>query len=264
METIRASRNPVTRAFKVLSLMTEAPDKAWGIREIAKGISMHPSTVHRVLALLTDQNFVRQDPATGRYLLGLEFMRLAWRASSSKSLSAVAGPILRSLAVDTGETALLGIYDESRGRMMFVGQVESTHQLRVVRPLYEWMPIYGGSTGRALLAFLPEAVREEVLASTLEPMTPRTITDPAELRRQLGKVRERGYAVSRGERLPGAAGVAAPILTPSGSLLGVVGVAMPEPRLKEFDESRLAHSIQAAAHALAKEVGATDAPDSRS
>ncbi len=249
-------RNPVTRAFRILGWMAGAEGERWALGEIAAGVGMHPATVHRVLGQLIDDGLVRQDPETGAYGLGLEFLRLAWQASGRASLRDVAEPELRALTADTGETAWLGLYDSGRRQMLFAAAVESPQQIRHVRPVNEWLPVHGGASGRALLAFLPESEREAVLAAPLEPVTENTVTDPDELRRLLDEVRRRGYSVSRGERVLGGVGIAAPILAGDGRLLGAIGVGLPAQRFRAADEPRLAKRVIAAAGAVARAAGA--------
>jgi IclR family acetate operon transcriptional repressor len=248
-------RNPVTRAFRILGWMAGAPGEAWPLGEIAAGVGMHPATVHRVLGQLVEDGLARQSDS-GAYGLGLEFLRLAWLASGRESLRDVAEPELRALTADTGETSWLGLYEPSRRQMLFAASVESPQPIRQVRPVNEWRPVHGGASGRALLAFLPESEREAVLAGPLEPVTENTVTDPDALRRQLDAVRKRGYSVTRGERVLGGVGIAAPILAGDGRLLGVIGVGLPEQRYRASDEPRLAKRVIAAADAVARAAGA--------
>src|SRR5262245_65768432 len=131
-------RTPVTRAFTILSWMTGADGDDWPLSEIATGVDMHPATVHRVLTQLVEDQIGKQDAGTGRYGLGLEFLRLAWKASGRASVRDVAVPHLRALTADTNETAWLGLYDPGRRQMMFAAAVESPQPIRHVRPVNEW------------------------------------------------------------------------------------------------------------------------------
>ena len=248
-------RNPVARAFRVLLWMADQEGEAWGVREIATGLGMHPSTVHRLLATLEHDGLVRQDAESGRYGLGLEFLRAAWRTASRDSLGRLGLPVLRRLRDETGETALLGAYDHGRRAMLLIASVESEHAVRNVRPLHTWMPVHGGATGRALLAWLPEGERAAVLAGPLATITDTTLTDRAALERNLEEVRRAGYAVSRGERVPGGVGVAAPVRDRADRVVAVVGITMPEQRFAPDDEARLAALVLAAAAELSAVVG---------
>lgn len=253
MTTVR-QRNPVSRAFRLLAWMAEQDGDDWGLREIADGVGMHPSTVHRLLGLLAEDNLVRPAPDAGRYGLGLEFVRVAWRAASRDTLRGVAFPVLRRLRDETGETSNLGIYDGGRRAMMLIASVESEHAVRNVRPLHTWMPVHGGASGRALLAFLPDEERDAVVADGLAAVTAATVTDRAALLANLAAVRREGYALSRGERVPGGVGVAAPVLV-DGALAGVVGITLPEQRFSRDDEPRLARLVLAAAGDVASRLG---------
>jgi DNA-binding IclR family transcriptional regulator len=251
-----STRNPLSKSYTLLRWMTEANGIDWGLREIAKGVNMHPSTVHRVISMLEDENLVRQDPLTGRYALGLEFMRLAWRAARRRTLADAAEKCLRKLTEETNETALLGIYDRTRRQMMYISMVESAQPIRHVMELHQWLPVHAGATGLALLAFQPEEEQKAVLIGSLPALTKLTITDPNALKQMLAQVRKKGYAVGRGERVQGAAGVAAPILDSGGSVLGVVGIGMPVQRLRESDQDHLAELVKQAAACIAGEFGA--------
>jgi DNA-binding IclR family transcriptional regulator len=254
-EQLERQRNPVSRAFRVLLWMADQEGDAWGVREIAAGVAMHPSTVHRLLATLEPDGLVRQDPASGRYGLGLEFLRAAWRTASRSSLAQLGLPVLRRLRDETGETALLGVYDHGRRAMLLVAAVESEHAVRNVRPLHTWMPVHGGATGRVLLAWLPDGERAAVLAGPLAAVTDATIVDRAALERSLERVRERGYALSRGERVPGGVGVAAPVRDGAGRVVAVVGITLPEQRFAPSDEPRLAALVVAAAADVSELLG---------
>ena len=68
----RGARNPVGRAFRILVWMAPRDDGPWGVREIAKGVGMSPSTVHRLLGMLEEEGLVRQDDPGGGYAVGTE------------------------------------------------------------------------------------------------------------------------------------------------------------------------------------------------
>ncbi len=215
---------------------------------------MHASTLHRLLGMLEAEGFVRHDPETGRYALGMAFLRLAWRTATSESLAEIALPALRELRDATGETALLGVYDTAQRAMMLIASAESQHAVRNIRPLHTWMPVHGGATGRALMAYMPASEREAILAGPLPAVTSETITDRGALERNLESVRSLGYAVSHGERVAGGVGIASPIRTPGGRLVGVVGITMPEQRFAPLDEPQLVQHVLAAARAISTEL----------
>lgn len=254
-EAERQTRDPVARAFAVLQWMVDAPGEAWGLREIAAGAGMHPSTLHRVLSHLHASGIVAQEDETGRYRLGLGFLRLAWKAADRSSMPTVALPALHALVEATGETALLALYDPSRRAMLLAATVDSPHPIRQIRQVGEWLPVTAGATGLAILAALPEIEQRAILAAPLPALTPQTVTDPAAVARTLAVIRARGYALTRGERTPGAVGIAAPLVGAAGRVIGSVGITLPEQRCRPEDEARHAGAVIAAARAVAALLG---------
>ncbi len=252
--TEREARNPIARAFAILEWMVNADGAAWGLREIAKGTGMHPSTLYRVLSHLEAGGFVEQDPETDRYRLGLGFLRLAWKAADRNSVREVALPVLKRLMEETGETALLALYDPLRHEMLLAATVDSPHPIRQIRQVGEWLPVTAGATGLAILAFLPDAEQRAILARPLPAITPRTVTDPAQLARALAHIRRQGYAITRGERTPGAVGIAAPIHGAAGACIGSVGITLPEQRFQPEDEGQQAERVITAARTISEQL----------
>ncbi len=250
----RETRDPVARAFAILLWMVDAAGASWGLREIATGVAMHPSTLHRVLAHLQEGGFIQQEPETGRYSLGLGFLRLAWKAADRNSVREVALPELKGLVDATGETALLALYDPSRREMMLAATVDSPHPIRQVRQLAEWLPITAGATGLAILAFLPETEQRAILAQPIPALTPQTTTDRAALEQVIARVRAQGYALTRGERTPGAVGVAAPIFGTGGRTIGSIGITLPEQRFRPEDEQQQAKRVIGAARTITEQL----------
>ena len=250
----KRERNPIGRAFEILAWLAAADGRPAGPREIARGLAMTPSTVHRLLSHLEDDGLIRR-VADGRYELGLEFLRVAWLASGGRSLREIALPHLRDLVSRAGETALLAQYEPARGEACVVAAVESDEPFRFVSGLYEWRPLHAGALGRAILAFLPDADRDAIVGGRLERMTPATVTRRDALARVLGETRERGYALSIEERRAGGVGVAAPVFAPGSRVIASVGLALPTQRFEPRDEPRLAGMVTECAAAVTAGIG---------
>jgi DNA-binding IclR family transcriptional regulator len=251
----RGPRSPVARAFRVLSWMAAGEGDSWGLGEIAKGVAMHPSTCHRILGVLEAEGLVQQESENGRYCLGLEFWQLAWTAGRRRTLADIALPHLRWLTEETGETTWLGVYDYQSKDMMWVATVDSPRPIRFVQPLYQRLPVHAGAIGRAILAFLPEVERQAVLNRPLARRTAKTVTESRRLESVLEEVRNQGYAISVGEQFEGGVGVAAPVLSHDGGLLGAIGIGLPMQRFKPSDEKRLAQLAIACAKEVAQSAG---------
>lgn len=247
-------RDPLARAIRLLTMMVDGSQNTHGVRELAGRLGVSASTAHRLLTDLERLGMVTRLP-DGVYQLGLEFQRLAWLATGRYPLRDAAQPVLRELTDDSGESTFLGVYGEQQRALMFVTCVESAHPLRYVMELNKWLPLHAGASGLAILAFLPPEVRQDIVGAGLAALTSATVTDPKRLTRNLDRIRDRGYAISRGQRIPGAVAVAAPVFGLYGTVIGDVGVTMPHTRFKSGAEPALAEAVLAAAHIVTQRIG---------
>lgn len=243
-------RDPLGRAIRLLIWMVDHDHGEIGIREIAQFVGMSHSTVHRLLTSMAQHGLVVQK-ASGKYELGWELLRIARRTLPRFSLREVAHPLLLELSRESGETACLGIYDSVGHKMMFTVCVESPHPVRYVIPEDVWVPLHSGASGLAILAFLPDRERQRIIQHVgLQPITADTITDERELVCELERIRARGYAVTKGQRVAGAVGIAAPVFQSGDSVIGDVVLSMPEQRFDWGSEAALAGRVQQAAQRI--------------
>jgi IclR family acetate operon transcriptional repressor len=251
-------RNPVTKAIQMIAWMSDSGEQQWGIRQAARGLGVPPSTAHRTVSMLEAAGVLQSD-GEGRYGFTLEFIRLASRIALDVPLRRAARPHMRSLVERTNETAYLGLYSEDLTQMMYVESIDSDHPVRYVLPINEWMPLYAGAGGEAILAFLPDEEIEGILAQTdLKPLTDQTITDAEELKRELDDIRRRGYAMTVGRLIPGAVGIAAPVYGPDDRVIGDIVLALPEVRYDDDAAGALAAELTACVDAVSADLGARD------
>jgi DNA-binding IclR family transcriptional regulator len=255
-----SERNPVSKTLKALIWLIQQPNDQIGVREMATALNIAPSTAHRVFSALSESGFVQQDPASSRYVLGLELFRLSQLIAARIPIGQIARSHMRKLFATCNETVLLGLYDDVRQEMIFADSIESTNSLRYVIALNTWMPVYAGASGLAIMAFLPKETIESIIArSRLEPVTANTITEPYRLEHELEAIRERGYAISKGQRIQGAVGLAAPIMKANG-VLGDICVTIPESRYDLANQARLAELLMACARDITAEIGGRITP----
>lgn len=223
----------------------------WGLREVARSLGLPRSTAHRLLRAMETAGFLVYDPEGQTYRLGLWLAQLGEVAMASVDLRTASRPYLRSLAAETGESALLLVVQGSSAVVIDVQETSSP--LRLTLPVGTPWPLHAGASNRVLLAYLPAHQQEEILRRPLARITPRTITDPHWLRRELDRVRRRGFAYSVGELTPGVAAVAVPILA-QGRLLGGLAVAGPAGRLTPGRVPGVVRRLREAAQAIARDL----------
>jgi DNA-binding IclR family transcriptional regulator len=206
--------------------------------DISQRLGLHKSTAHRLLSMLKKKGLVVVDPTTQLYSLGPALVELAWIVLRQQDLRSICRPYMEQLRQSTNETVSLNI--RMGDRRVCVEELQSNQEIKYSQTFGLTAPLHVGAPGKALLAFLPQAELERVLATlTFTSLTPDTITDDQALRAELAKTAVRGYAVSIGERSPWAAAVAAPIRDRSGQTIAALSVLGPSYRLtskvlKEF------------------------------
>jgi DNA-binding IclR family transcriptional regulator len=251
-----ASRTPALKVLKALTWIVQEQAQEVGVREMALGLGVSPSTAHRLLSELAKADFVKHHAHSGRYSLSLEFLRLAHLTIANVSLQQVALTHMRRLTDACNETSLLGVYDGMRQEMMFLAMIESSHPLRYSIDLNKWLPVHVGGSGLAIMAFLSDAEISMIIDRTrLAPLTSRSITERYRLEAELQKIRERGYAITRGQRTPDAVGLAAPIFGSNGEVVGDICLTLPESRFDPNSEGRIAELLKACANEVTKAIG---------
>jgi IclR family acetate operon transcriptional repressor len=194
------------RAFDLLEAMADVGGDIT-LSELAVASGLPLPTIHRLLRTLLSRGYVRQAPSR-RYALGPRLIRLG--DAAGRMLGAWARPQLAALVDRVGETANLAILDGARA--VYVAQVPSPHSMRMFTELGRRVLLHCTGVGKALLAQLPDAEVNAIIAATgLPAQTPHSITDPAQLIRELATIRRQGYTIDDGEQEIGVRCVAVPV-----------------------------------------------------
>jgi DNA-binding IclR family transcriptional regulator len=188
----------IARAADILRALRPAPG-GLSQAEVAEQVGLARSTIHRLLNALEDEGLVESGGTRGRYRLGPEIGRLADIAR--RGVISGIHPLLEELSRELNETADLSVLD--RDRATFMDQIVTPHRLLAVSSVGESFPLHCTANGKAFLADMPPQDLARTLAGRLVALTPRTITDPAALARELERVREEGIAYDREEHAQG-------------------------------------------------------------
>lgn len=218
----------VTNALRVMEQLADA-DGPITITDLAQRLGLAPSTIHRILATLAAEGMAVRVPSQRRYRAGPGLARLARRSlQDNVRLAEAARPVLHRLTAESGETSQLTVLDGQD--TVAIDHVDSPQPVIVHHPAGSRVPAHATAVGQAILAHLPE-VAAKIARDGLVAHTPRTIVDPAAFVAELELIRTRGYATNVGQLHPETAGVAAPILEPSGAVIGSLGISGPAARI---------------------------------
>ncbi|GAB3358421.1 IclR family transcriptional regulator [Modestobacter lapidis] len=241
----------VDRAVGILEFLARRGDA--GVTEIGVELGVHKSTASRLLATLEARGLVEQSGARGAYRLGAGLIRLAGAGAAQLDVAQAAREVSAELAAELGETVNMAVLDEDAA--MNVSQARGSAAVAVQNWVGRRTPLHASSSGKVLLAFAPDAVRRRVLARPLARCTPATITDRRVLDRELAEVRARGWAATQGELEVGLNGVAAPVVTAGGELVGAISVSGPAYRLDAARFAAVAERVVAAAGSAGAVLG---------
>lgn len=245
-------------ALRVMEALADS-EQPMAVTELAQQLGLAASTTHRVLATLAAQGFAVRVPAHRRYRVGPGLARLARRSLLDNArLAEAARPILRRLAMESGETSQVTVLDG--WDTVAIDHVDSTQPVIVHHQAGSRVPAHATAVGQAIVAYLPE-VANRIEREGLVDHSDRTITDPVAFAAELETVRQRGYAVNVGQLHPETAGVAAPIIEASGAVIGSIGISGPAARIGEAGRLiELARMTVAGASDVSERLAAQEPP----
>lgn len=242
----------VARAVSLLKVFSDTRP-AWRLADLARAARLHKATAHRLLTALEREGMVARDTSGERYRLGPEAIALGARAVRANDLRAVSRAELEALAAATGETATLEVL--AGGDMLILDEVLGHALIGATASVGTRWPAHATSSGKAVLAALPDAERAVIVGARLARRTDRTITSPAALARDLARVRRRGYATAVQELERGFTAVGAAVLGPDGRPLGAISLGGPSGRLPPARLAQLGRAVRAAAVRISTAVG---------
>lgn len=230
------------RAAELLSLIVRA-EVPPTYTELTQSTGLARSTTSRLLQALERGDMIEKD-GNGGYRGGALFAEYASRFDRVESIVSAAGPALDRIADETGETVNLGV---PRGNTVVqVAQVDSAYILGTTNWEAVDVPPHLSALGKVMYAFGALSLP----AGKLEARTPASVSNREELERQLGQIRDAGYAITRGELEEGLDAVAAPVRG-SGVVHAAIGVSGPEFRLGDTHD-RVGKLLVEEANRLAK------------
>lgn len=213
----------VTRALAILSLFSAAKTHL-GITEIGKALGLTNPTAHGLVRTLLENGFLEQDPDTKKYSLGVRPYELGHYYLGSSRVYQVGAAATHRLAQSTGLTTRLAIQDGNT--IVVILNVYSRAERFQYYLIGPRIPHYCTALGKAVLAWFAQEQLSDYLERTpLTPYTPRTITDPKLLLKDLEQARSRGYATDREELIPGVACAGAPVFDQKGNAIASLSIS---------------------------------------
>lgn len=229
--------------------------REWTVAELSRELRMPSPTVHHFLASFRKSDWVVQNPTTKRYRLGIKLWEIGCAAINHATVVETARPILRKLAADCDEMAMLGTVPlEAPTVVVFLERIDSTHSVRVISDIGSRVPAHASAIGKAVVAHNAQ-YEERLLSGPLEARTERTMVDRKALRAEFATIRRRGYSTTDSESMLGMVAIAAPVFDASGVVTLGAGIWVPKDRMPRARIARTAGMIVNATRELSRGLG---------
>jgi IclR family transcriptional regulator, KDG regulon repressor len=217
------------RALTILNKLSDYPEGIQ-IARLSEQVGLSKSTVHRLLATLSNMNYVVKDTESDRYKLGLQILFLSRNILNNNDIVHTSKPYLEKLSREINETVHLCI--EDRGEIVYIDKIESNQTIRMFSRVGNRAPMYCTAVGKILYSGMESEYFEELISKVnFIAKTEATITSPEELREEIDKIKKQKYALDNIENEEGIRCIAAPIYNHTGKIIASFSVSGPSNRV---------------------------------
>jgi DNA-binding IclR family transcriptional regulator len=243
----------LTRGLAILELVDTAAAPL-GVRDIARQLGISAAIVQRLMNTLTAHRYLEQVPETRRYRIGPRALGLGNSLLAHDKLISNANGELQRLASEHQLNGYLAVLRERSA--VYLLAVQSRGPIVIRAAPGSVAHLHSTAMGKVLLAWLGDVAARTLLeAEPLPQVTPRTITNPAELLDELATIRARGYATAIEENLPGVLSVGSPVRDESGAVIAALSVAFARSTNPELTIRSVARLLTEAAAATSRACG---------
>jgi DNA-binding IclR family transcriptional regulator len=253
MTTASDPHRATSRVLEVFEYLATTGETAT-LASLSQRLDVPKSSLLPLLRTLVARKWLEQPmPATYR-VASTPMFGGRWSAERQE-LPELARPFLVRLAMETGESSILGVLQPSGDCVVYIDKVDSPQIVRYVAELGAARPLHCTSSGLAVLAFLPHERRAALVDEIpLSRFTSRTVTDRRQLLQRLQQIEQEGVAVSMQEFNLGAVAIGAPIRDRDGQVKAACALAGPAERMQPALEKHK-EAVKATALAISATLG---------
>lgn len=231
----------LAKAFQVLDALTD--EKPESVSQLANALDLPRTTVHRILQTLTSQEVLTPSLQPGPKLI-----RWALAALNVGGIREASGPVLDRLVEAFGETA--SVFVRSGSTRTCIARREGTEQIRHSLSIGMSIPLHVGSGGRILLAWVPSDERKRLIRES-QSVSGAPVVEPDG---GWQAIREKGWAITMGERDPVLASISVPVYDPDGRVVAALSLSGPRMRFSDRRASEMATQLKTEAQILGAQI----------
>ena len=243
------------RALQILNIFS-FDKQSLTLSELSESLSLSRSTVLRLCSTLIKYRFLKQDPNSRQYSLGLGIFERGSIVFNSFSLRRIASHYLTELQMKLSKTIFLGIIDNDE--LLYVDKLDDPmNPITFTSKIGTRRPPYWGMVGPAILAYLPESEVKRILQRfPLKPTAAKkSLTKKEELLETLLQIHDQGYAYDYETTFDGISGVAAPIFDLTGKVIGAIGAAFISSSVDSKTLKKIIKETVVTASKISREMG---------
>jgi len=241
-------------ALRVLQAFTKEQSR-WSVGALAETLDLNKSQVSKMLVEFREAGFLRQDPQSREYTVGIRAVALGGGYLHEQPLVHEAIVVMRRLTDHTGQTAALAVRDGID--VLYLAAVEGRHFLDVGWRVATWLPFHATAVGKVLFAFADDTLVDQAAKATgLPRLSPNTICDVKTLKIQFAKIRRTGVVETVEESMAGLGAQAVPILGEGQHCIAALGFVYPLHAVPPTKRKEFRRTLHNAARSLSSKMGA--------
>jgi DNA-binding IclR family transcriptional regulator len=240
----------IRRSIQVLELLSRRGPL--GVRAVAQKLTLPLGSVHRILLDLAEELVVERTPG-GEWELSYRLLEITGRQLDRIQWPQLARPFAERIAEATRETVNVNALTATAG--VCIDKVRGNEGMQLDARIGSRGPLHCGGAGKAMLAYMSPDDQRRVLEAPLVALTANSITDPAALKRELIRIRRRGYSLDNEEVVVGVHCVGIPILDRGGRPVGALSITGPAPKRSGPALDRLVVMLSEACGHISRRLG---------
>ncbi len=252
MSSLKTKSVPAVEKALTIFEMLAASKKGLRLSEMARNMGLPRSSTHYVLLTLQRRGYLFRSGERRRYMFTSKFFSLANSTLSGLSIREQSRPLLRALMERTGLTVHMALLDQDE--LVLVERIAPPVPFQLATWVGKRMAGHCTGAGKALLAYLPEAILDRVISHGLIRYNDNTIVSPKKLREELAHVRQRGYALDDEEETIGLRCVGAPVLDATKWAIAAISIAGTTSQITPENLTSLTEKLTQTASALTQHL----------
>lgn len=206
----RVGAQLLDRAVLLMDLIASGEREGVALKALCDQSGLNKATCHRILGSLVEHGMLQRDASGRRYRLGTKLMVLGAKAASGPGLRSQCQPALARLRGATGATAMLMARDGDDS--VCIDRHDGDELMQTLTgSIGGHVPLGVGPGSLAMLSFLSDAERDAVLTRNWLRIGEYPVLTQERVLGLIEQTRQQGYALDRGEIVPGVAGISLPI-----------------------------------------------------